>query len=134
LRRGKYNEGKRPSGHVVSDKWSLDLGGAIPKNFLEMSNTTSTDIYQIFCRDNDIPPHPARFPWDLPKFFVQFLTDSKDDIVLDIFAGSNVTGAVCEELGRSWLAFEQRRDFLEGSKCRFDLTVDLDLARKGTET
>lgn len=128
-----YNEGRRPSGHVVSDKWQKDLGGAIPKNLLSISNTTSTDTYQQFCRHNEIPLHPARFPWNLPKFFVEFLTNSKNDLVLDIFSGSNVTGAVCEDLGRPWIAFEQRQDFLEASKCRFDLDVDLNIARNKRE-
>jgi DNA modification methylase len=129
LRRGSYNEGARPSGHNVSDKWNKDLGGAIPKNLLEISNTVSTEKYQKFCRDNNIKPHPARFPWDLPKFFVEFLTDEGSDLVLDIFAGSNVTGAVCEELRRPWISFEQRHDFIESSKCRFDLAVNFEIAR-----
>jgi site-specific DNA-methyltransferase (cytosine-N4-specific) len=132
IARGTYNEGRRPSGHVVSDKWNIDHGGAIPKNLIVAGNTTSIDVYQQYCRDNKIPLHPARFPRELPQFFVNFLTDSKNDVVLDIFAGSNVTGSVCEELGRSWLAFEQRTDFIEASKCRFELPVDLDIARQTT--
>lgn len=127
LRKG-YNEGPRPSGHVVSGKWGKDHGGAIPKNFLVISNTASNDIYQKSCREANIPIHPARFPYKLPQFFVEFLTDSSDDLVVDIFAGSNVTGAVAEEVQRLWLAFEIRQDFLEGSKYRFGLPVDPVLA------
>jgi len=128
-----YNSGRRPSGHVVSERWQNDLGGAIAKNLLEISNTASTDPYQKFCRENQIPLHPARFPWKLPKFFIEYLTDKDNDVVLDIFAGSNVTGSVCEQLKRSWIAFEMRQDFLEGSKCRFDLPVDLSIARNQSE-
>ncbi|MGA9349860.1 MAG: site-specific DNA-methyltransferase [Anaerolineae bacterium] len=127
LKKG-YNEGPRPSGHVVSGKWKRDHGGAIPKNLLAISNTASNDIYQRHCREANIPLHPARFPYRLPKFFVDFLTDSSDDLVVDIFAGSNVTGAVAEEAQRPWLAFEMRQDFLEGSKYRFGLPVDPVLA------
>ena len=119
-----YNEGRRPSGHVVSDKWQRNHGGAIPKNLLKISNTASHDIYQRSCREADIPLHPARFPWDLPRFFIEFLTEDPTDLVIDIFAGSNVTGAVAEEINRPWLAFEMREDFLEGSKYRFGLPVD----------
>jgi DNA modification methylase len=119
-----YNTGRRPSGHLVSDKWQQDQGGAIPKNLLEISNTASSDMYQRFCRKNKIPLHPARFPWKLPKFFIEYLTNTEQDLVVDIFAGSNVTGAVCEEVRRSWIAFEIRQDFLESSKCRFGLPVD----------
>ncbi|MGI0015532.1 MAG: DNA methyltransferase, partial [Nitrososphaera sp.] len=68
--------------------------------------------------------HPARFAKKLPQFFVDFLTDSPNDLVVDIFAGSNVTGAVAEEAGRPWLAFEARQDYLEASKFRFGLPVN----------
>jgi site-specific DNA-methyltransferase (cytosine-N4-specific) len=40
LLKNGYNAGKRPSGHIVSDKWQQDLGGAIPKNLLRASNKT----------------------------------------------------------------------------------------------
>ena len=128
LLKNGYNEGQRPSGHVVSKKWQKDQGGAIPKNLLAISNTASNDVYQRSCRKASIPLHPARFPYKLPQFFVDFLTDDENDLVLDIFAGSNVTGAVAEEVERKWLAFEMRQDFLEGSKYRFDLPVDPILA------
>jgi site-specific DNA-methyltransferase (cytosine-N4-specific) len=123
LKKG-YNKGPRPSGYVVSDKWQRDHGGAIPKNLLAISNTASNDVYQRACRRAGIPLHPARFPRNLPRFFIEFLTDSPDDLVLDIFAGSNVTGAVAEEVGRPWLGFELQQDFLEASKFRFALPVD----------
>jgi DNA modification methylase len=128
LLRNGYNAGKRPSGHFVSDKWQKDLGGAIPKNLLSISNTSSSDSYQRACRQNEIPLHPARFPHGLPKFFIEFLTE-KGDLVADIFAGSNVTGAIAESLDRYWIAFEQRQDFFEASKYRFDLPVDVIVAK-----
>lgn len=127
LKKG-YNEGLRPSGYMVSGKWGRDHGGAIPKNLIAISNTASNDVYQRKCRQANIPIHPARFPYDLPQFFVNLLTDSEDDIIVDIFAGSNVTGAVAEASRRPWLAFEMRQDFLEASKYRFALPVDPSLA------
>ena len=39
--------------------------------------------------------HPARFPAELPRFFIEFLTEP-GDVGLDPFAGSNTTGAVAE--------------------------------------
>ena len=39
--------------------------------------------------------------------------------MLDPFAGSNITGEVCERLQRHWLAFELLEEYLEGSKFRF---------------
>jgi len=123
-----YNKGKRPSGHIISEKWQQDLGGAIPKNLLQISNTSSNDVYQRLCRENEIPLHPARFSQKLPEFFIKFLTN-EDDIVLDIFAGSNVTGSVAEKINRNWLAFETRQDFLEASKFRFSLPVNNCIAK-----
>ncbi len=40
-------------------------------------------------------------------------------MVIDIFAGSNTTGAVAEKLGRKWLAFEQEKKYLAASIFRF---------------
>lgn len=127
LLKNGYNNGKRPSGHIVSDKWQQDLGGAIPKNLLTISNTSSSDKYQRNCRENNIPLHPARFPHRLPKFFIEFLTEEKD-LIVDIFSGSNVVGEVAETLNRYWISFEQRQDFLEASKYRFDLPVNVKIA------
>ena len=96
---------------------------------LSFSNTGANDIYQRSCRDAGIPLHPARFAWKLPKFFIDFLTDSNEDLILDIFAGSNVTGAIAEKYNRPWLAFELRKEFLEASKFRFGLDVDIEIAK-----
>lgn len=118
FRRG-YNDGPRPSGHVVGKKFGVNNGGAIPPNLIEVSNTRSVDSYQNFCRENAYKIHPARFPREVPEFFIKFLTEP-DDVVLDPFAGSNMTGAVAERLGREWLAFELNGDYLGGSIGRFD--------------
>jgi site-specific DNA-methyltransferase (cytosine-N4-specific) len=69
--------------------------------------------------------HPARFPPDLPRFFIKFLTQ-EGDLVLDFFSGSNTTGAVAEELGRNWLSIELDRQYAILSAVRFmeDLTVE----------
>src|SRR5439155_18472622 len=61
---------------------------------------------------------PARFPEKLPEFFIRFLTDP-GDLVLDIFAGSNTTGAVAEREGRRWLAFDLELDYVAASAFRF---------------
>ena len=111
---------KPPSGHVASPGPSADNGGAIPSNLLQIANTESNSHYLRACAALGIKPHPARFPADLPRFFIRFLTDP-GDVVLDPFAGSNVTGSVCEQEGRRWLAFELREDYLRGSRLRFDL-------------
>ncbi len=119
IRKG-YKAKKRPSGHDISDTFQRDNGGAIPPNLLEIANTESNSYYLRRCKEQNIKPHPARYPEALVKFFIDFLTD-KDDLVVDPFAGSNVTGAVCEHNGRRWIASELRADYLDGSIARFEL-------------
>lgn len=115
-----YTAKKRPSGHDISGQFQKDNGGSIPPNLIEIANTESNSYYLRRCRELDIKPHPARFPEALVRFFVDFLTD-ENDLVVDPFGGSNVTGSVCQESGRRWLAFELEQKYLNGSRARFDI-------------
>jgi len=113
-----YRSKLRPSGHQISTKFSKHNGGAIPPNLLQIANTESNSRYLRSCREANIKPHPARFPAGLPEFFIKMLTEV-GDLVVDPFAGSNVTGEVCERLGRRWMAIDTVQEYLEGSKFRF---------------
>jgi site-specific DNA-methyltransferase (cytosine-N4-specific) len=108
----------RPSGHDISEKFQIDNGGAVPPNLLAIANTESTSRYQEHCRDNNIPIHPARFPAQLPEYFIRMLTDP-GDLVLDPFAGSCVTGAVAEATKRKWVCCELSEEYLQGAVARF---------------
>jgi site-specific DNA-methyltransferase (cytosine-N4-specific) len=55
----------------------------------------------------------------LPEFFIKLLTD-EGDTVIDPFAGSNTTGVVAEGLNRQWIAMEQKPEYLDASKVRFE--------------
>jgi len=123
LLKNGYRAKKRPSGHDISENFNQDRGGAIPPNLIELANTDSNSGYLQMCRQNGVKPHPARFPHGLPEFFIKFLTDPGDFIV-DPFAGSVITGEVCENLERYWLAFEIQKDYLEASKYRFPILAD----------
>jgi len=119
LRTKKYNAGKRPSEHNIGEKSFLrDNSGAIPANVLTISNTGNGDVYQRYCRENEIKPHPARMPLALPEFFIKFLT-KENDLVMDPFAGSNTTGAVAQRLNRRWVAVEANDDYVKSSRSRF---------------
>ena len=118
-----YSPKKRPSGHDISERFAEDKGGAIPPNLLRIPNTESNSQYLRCCRMVRAKGHPARFPQKLPEFFIQFLTDP-GDTVLDIFAGSNTTGAVAERLGRRWIAFELEQKYLATSAFRFLPEID----------
>lgn len=118
-----YEDKKRPSGHDISDKFDDPKeDGAIPPNLLEIANTASNTHYLKACKRMDVEPHPARFPRQLPEFFINFLTDpdaNEPPVVLDIFGGSNMTGWVAENLGRNWLTFELHEEYLQTSQFRF---------------
>jgi site-specific DNA-methyltransferase (cytosine-N4-specific) len=120
-----YTPKKRPSGHDISRRFADSNGGAIPSNLLQIPNTESNSPYLRRCASVGIKGHPARFPEKLPAFFINFLTDP-GDLVLDIFAGSNTTGAAAEHAGRNWLAFEKDRAYLAASAFRFLDTDDPD--------
>ncbi len=113
-----YEPALRPSGHDISEGFNKDNGGAIPSNLLQIPNTESNSQYLRFCKLVGATGHPARFPSKLPEFFIKFLTD-EGDVVLDIFAGSNTTGAVAEALNRRWLAFDLDQGYLAASALRF---------------
>lgn len=113
-----YTPKERPSGHDIGKNFATDNGGAIPSNLLEIPNTESNSSYIQICKSASIAPHPARFPQKLPMFFIKFLTEPEDK-VLDIFAGSNTTGFVAEELDRKWIAFEAESAYLAASAFRF---------------
>ena len=115
----------RPSGHVMSQKsWAHDNGGSIPSNLLQISNSESNSQYLRICKEFNIKGHPARFPSALPEFFIKFLTD-ENDLVLDIFSGSNTTGYVAERLGRQWLSFELSKEYVASSTFRFISSLEL---------
>ena len=137
LKNQRYNSGKRPSEHNISEKGFLkDNGGSIAHNFFEMeqldesrdvrlphsvlsfSNTTSNDYFLTKCREMNVIPHPARMSGGLVNFFIKFLTN-ENDLVLDPFSGSNTTGYCAELLNREWMSFEIKEDYIKQAIIRF---------------
>ena len=127
-----YKPKKRPSGHDISDKFGKDNGGAIPSNLLTIANTDSNSCYLWLCKQLGLKRHPARYPVDLPVFFIKMLTD-KEDVVLDIFGGSNTTGFAAEALGRKWIAFELDKEYVISSALRFLESSSIRAARNVIE-
>lgn len=119
LETGKYNAGKRPSEHTISETaFTIDNGGSIPSNVIIAPNTDSRSIYLTKCKEKGLPIHPARMPMQLPEFFIKMLTQP-GDIVLDCFSGSNTTGYCAEKLDRHWISIEANKEYYMGSKYRF---------------
>ena len=117
LKKG-YKAKKRPSGHDISDKFSINNGAAIPPNLIALPNTESNGAYQRYCQEHGLPLHPARYPAELPEYFIRMLTD-QGDLVVDPFGGSCVTGEVAERLSRRWVCIEMMEEYLAGALSRF---------------
>jgi len=131
LLKNGYQVRKRPSEWDISDNFTIDHGGSITANLLgfveqeessqdelsgepfemafdnilSIANTASRSRYLDECRKHGLKPHSARFPINLPAFFIQFLTEP-GDLVCDPFAGSNTTGIAAEKSGRRWISCE----------------------------
>lgn len=118
LLKNGYKAKLRPSGHDISNNFNKDNGGSVPPNLLAIANTESNGRYQDYCRAQNIPIHPARFPAQLPEYFIRFLTDP-GDLVVDPFGGSCVTGVVAENLKRRWVCCELSEEYLLGARARF---------------
>jgi len=108
----------RPSEHKISDKFYNGHRGAIHPNIFEYSNTDSQSKYIRLCRKYGIRPNPARYPVQLPEFFIKFLTN-RGNKILDPFAGSNATGEAAEKLRRKWMSIDSSAEYLRGSMFRF---------------
>lgn len=113
----------RPSGHTMNNSWLKDNGGAIPPNILMIPNSESKSLYIRGCKFNNIKAHPARFPIGIPEFFIKYLTD-ENDLVVDIFSGSNTTGEACEKLNRRWKCFELNLEYIASSSFRFADSIE----------
>lgn len=113
-----YKAAKRPSGHDISKGFGKKRDGALPSNLLQIPNTDSNSHYMRVLKMLERDRHPARFPGDLPSFFIKMLTDP-GDLVVDIFSGSNTTGLVADRLERSWISMEESREYAELSAVRF---------------
>lgn len=118
LLKNGYRAKKRPSGHDISEKFGTDNGAAIPPNLIAIPNTESNSFYLRYCEKHNLKPHPARYPAELPEYFIRMLTDP-GDTVIDPFGGSCVTGEVCERLQRKWTCIELLREYCEAAKGRF---------------
>ena len=113
-----YSPRKRPSGHNIGSGFGKFGKGAIPSNLLQIPNTDSNGMYISSCRAVGVRSHPARFPTKLPEFFIRFLTDP-EDLVVDIFSGSNATGWAAESEKRRWLSCDSELEYVATSAFRF---------------
>lgn len=109
---------KRPSGHIINSSFSENKGGSIPGNLIQCGNNESNSAYIKLSKEKKQKIHPARFPADIPNFFINFLSNEQD-LVLDPFAGSNTTGRIAENLSRKWLSVDSNEEYVINSQLRF---------------
>ena len=83
----------------------------VPSDYIE-TNVASIHL------DEDIE-HPAMYPEELIEPFVKATTE-KDDLVLDVFAGSGTTGVVALDLGRRFAGYEINGNFCKLCEQRLD--------------
>jgi len=115
-----YRSKKRPSGHNITEKFKHNHGGSIPPNLIVRGNNESNSAYVKACARLGVKVHPARFPAALPEFFIKLLS-KEGDVVLDPFAGSNMTGRVAEDLARRWISIDIESAYVRASAVRFAL-------------
>lgn len=127
---------------ALDDEVIEDLNELLPNTSTEspvreIANTRSRTHYLQGCKKLQKDAHPARFPRELPEFFISFLTEP-DDLVLDIFGGSNMTGWVAQQANRRWLTFEYADEYLDASRLHFmsmdDIEAEAAALQEGTES
>jgi DNA modification methylase len=115
--KGRYNrnglttpQGIIEDGVRISIERNKTLNPVRPDNVVRFSTAGAA-------RDNSIK-HPAPFHKDLPKYYINLLTDDGDTI-LDIFGGIMTTGLACNEIGnRNFIGFELNEKYAEFGKKR----------------
>ena len=118
LERG-YKAKKRPSGHDISEKFSIDNGAAIPPNLIAIPNTESNSFYLRYCQRRELVQHPARYPARAARVFHSHADWTRATSWSIPLPGSCVTGEVAERLKRKWICVELIEDYLKGALGRF---------------
>lgn len=119
IKSGGQRKSRSPAGYQKDEgAFARDNGGSIPGNLIVAPNTESNSHYIRWCKERNLPVHPARFPAEVPEHFIKFLTP-EEGLVFDPFGGSLTTAAVAERLGRRWITSECMLDYIEGGRARF---------------
>lgn len=113
-----------PSGHnnVFEEQVAAAVAGksikVIPRNLLDFANSDPRTSLHRELKKLGLPKHDAVMPYRLAEFFIRFLTE-ENDLVVDPFHGSGVTGWAAENLGRRWLGSDRSLAHVLGSAVRF---------------
>jgi site-specific DNA-methyltransferase (cytosine-N4-specific) len=95
-----YTPKKRPSGHDISDAFGKDKVAQFLPTFSRYQIPRATRAICGYARNSAL--NAIRQDSRQTAFFIKMLTD-EDDVVLDIFGGSNTTGFTAEALRQKWV-------------------------------
>ncbi|HCF1756644.1 MULTISPECIES: site-specific DNA-methyltransferase [Pseudomonas] len=80
--------------------------GSIPKNVITRGHRCAYGTqHRKAAEALGLPTHGAPMPFSIPEFLIQFLTE-EGDLVVDAWAGRNMTSLAAELLGRTWMSGE----------------------------
>ena len=82
-----------------------------------VQHTKSWFVLNGKTRDKEVLNHPAKYPEELAKRFIEFFT-SEDETVFDPFIGVGSTGVAANELHRNCKGIEINREFAEVAQNR----------------
>lgn len=93
------------------------------KNYLDQDKMVN---YMILYNGGNFKQtkHPTEKPEPLIKRFV-LANSNEGDLVLDFFAGSGTTLAVCEKYNRRWIGIEMNEEYCQMAKNRLEEIVSL---------
>lgn len=81
-----------------------------------------SDVFDCRIGNKGLTNHIATFPYELPKYFIELLSE-KNDLVLDIFAGSGTTLIQAKALGRRYLGFDTKEEYVQTALKRLNETT-----------
>lgn len=116
---------KKPIGEWAEKRLSNLNGKSAERHNSENNSGFGRDLRK-WCNRKEVTPgnalsvplvgknmgHPAVFPTALPEFFIKLFT-LEGDTVLDPFAGSGSTGIAAEELNRSVVLIDTKKEYVD---------------------
>jgi len=120
LKNGPDTRKARPSGHGNAKAgFAVDHGGAWPGQLLRFPNADSQSQYFQFCKKQELPAHPARFPKELAEHLITGHSET-GELICDPFGGSGTTAAAAEKLNRKWVSGDRELVYALGAIGRFN--------------
>jgi len=102
-------EARLSKGEQPQKKWKQHPKGAWPKNVLYFPLDQGKD-------------HPAAFSIELPDYFIRGLSNP-GDMVLDPFCGRGTTCSAANNLGRQYMGFDLKREYLDLAVEKYGLSI-----------